>query len=216
MFGRRLNVWLLRLVFLFISLSPCLFLSLSLTLPLPLSHSLYLSLPLSLSLTLFISPSLSLLSLSLPLCISHSLALSHPISLSVSHNIIFFFSSTSISDVTIPNSAMRHLLRWLLRFAICLYNEWQCNTLLVIQNLGAGSKAHQNRNMNHNQKHGQGRVVIWEGDGRGFMVEMPSWKDMSWDSYGMKSDFPMILVFLGVHSKCLVQQYRKHAYQGLV
>ena len=36
------------------------------------------------------------------------------------------------------------------------------------------------------------------------------------DFYGMKTDFQMILMSLGVHSKCLVHRQRKHAYQDLV
>ena len=48
------------------------------------------------------------------------------------------------------------------------------------------------------------------------MVEMPFWKDMSWEFYGMTIDFQMILMLLGVHFKCLVQEQRKYAYQDLV
>ena len=38
---------------------------------------------------------------------------------------------------------------------------------------------------------------------------------MSWDFCKMKIDFQMILILLGVHSNCFVQQQKKHAYQEL-
>ena len=49
-----------------------------------------------------------------------------------------------------------------------------------------------------------------------FKGEKKFWRDKFWDFYGKRQDFHKISMWLGVYSKWLVQQQRKHACPGSV